>query len=134
MSHLSNRKVAEYAAEQLLDKKPSRKLIDQIAAYLISTKRTHQELAMVDAIETALLHRGVAVASVSSARPLDAANRAQIVATIKQQLPGVNRVHLRESVDAGLLGGITISVPGRRLEASIYDRLQQFKTVTASEA
>lgn len=133
MPRLSNRKIAEYVAQQLLVN-PSQVVINQVAAYLITTKRTRQALSVARVIESALLRHGIAIADISSAQKLDSDDRVAVIATIKQHISNVKQVYLRETINPSLLGGVAIKLPGQTLDASVYGRLQQLKTVTASEA
>ncbi|OGO57159.1 MAG: ATP synthase F1 subunit delta [Chloroflexi bacterium RBG_16_72_14] len=70
-------------------------------------------------------HRGVIMATVSSAVPLTADETAAIRSRVEAMAGAA--VELRTKVDPGLLGGITIQVRDRLLDASIRGRLERLR-------
>ena len=70
-------------------------------------------------------HRGVVTASVTSAVPLTAEETAAIRSRV-EAMAG-SRVDLRTAVDPGLIGGLTIQVRDRLLDASIRGRLERLR-------
>ena len=70
-------------------------------------------------------HRGVVVATVTSAVPLTAEETAAIRSRV-EAMAG-SRVDLRTAVDPGLIGGLTIQVRDRLLDASICGRLERLR-------
>jgi F-type H+-transporting ATPase subunit delta len=70
-------------------------------------------------------HRGVAMATVTSAVPLTADETAAIRSRVEAMAGAA--VELRTEVDPGLLGGITIQVRDRLLDASIRGRLERLR-------
>lgn len=119
---LSRRKMAEFAAEQLLAGKSSKDALKEIAAYLIETNRTGEAELVVRDIEDALAREGVMVADVTSARPLSKAAKADVTKMI-----GAKQLHLRETIDETVLGGVRINLPGKRYDGTIRHRLAALK-------
>jgi F-type H+-transporting ATPase subunit delta len=70
-------------------------------------------------------HRGVVMATVTSAVPLTADETAAIRSRVEAMAGAA--VELRTEVDPGLLGGITIQVRDRLLDASIRGRLERLR-------
>jgi len=70
-------------------------------------------------------HRGVVMATVTSAVPLTAAETVAIQSRV-EAMAGA-RVDLRTAVDPDLLGGLTIQVRDRLLDASIRGRLERLR-------
>ncbi len=68
-------------------------------------------------------HRGVVMATVTSAVPLTADETAAILTRV-ETMAGAS-VELRTEVDPGLLGGLTVQVRDRLLDASIRGRLER---------
>lgn len=73
---VSRRTLARYAAERLLD--GDAKVMDELAALLVSEGRQRELDLLVRDIESAMAERGTVVATVESARALDAATRRAI--------------------------------------------------------
>jgi F0F1-type ATP synthase delta subunit len=115
---LSRRKIADYAATQLLAGEPTLSVLRSVAAYLIDARRTREIDLLVRDIEDALATRGHVVADVASAHPLNQALKDEIA-----RLVDGKTLQLRESVDSSLLGGIRINVPGKRFDGTIRHKL-----------
>lgn len=69
--------------------------------------------------------RGIALAEVRSALPLDDAQRAEIAARLRV-LTG-EQVEMNESVDPGLIGGIAVRIGDRLYDASVRSRLERLR-------
>jgi F-type H+-transporting ATPase subunit delta len=73
--------------------------------------------------EIAETERGIVVAHVTTAVPLDDALRASLT---KKLVASLGRpVSLREEVDASILGGVVIKVAGRVLDGSVVSQLAE---------
>jgi F-type H+-transporting ATPase subunit delta len=70
-------------------------------------------------------HRGVVMATVTSAVPLTAEEAAEIRRRVEEMAGAA--VELRTEVDPGLVGGLTIQVRDRLLDASIRGRLERLR-------
>ncbi len=82
--------------------------------------------AMVDRFHELLRRRrGVVLADVRTALPLDDGQRAQIAARLRA-LVG-DQVQVTETVDASLIGGITVRVGDRMWDASVRNRLERLR-------
>jgi F0F1-type ATP synthase delta subunit len=122
-ARLSRRKIALFVTDKLLAGKQSADgVLRELAAYLVATRRTRELDLLVRDIEEVLADNGHVTADVTSARPLDAAVKAQIT----KMLDGKS-VQLRESVDETLLGGIRIDTPGKRFDGTIRHKLNALR-------
>ena len=117
-SKLPRRKIAEYAADQIVAGEPVASVLDEVAAYLIESGRVREQTLVVRAIEDALAESGVVVGDVTSARTLDAQQRAEV-----KKLIGAREVHLREIVDPTVLGGVLVETPGTKLDATLQRKI-----------
>lgn len=116
---LSRRKIATYAADQLLaGGVATREVLRSVAAYLVETGRTRELTLLVRDIEDVLASRGHVVADVTSAHPLSKALKDEI-----KDLVGGDTLQLRELIDPSLLGGMKIDVPGKRFDGTIRRKL-----------
>ncbi len=70
-------------------------------------------------------HRGVVVATVTSAAPLSSDETAEIRARV-EAMAGAT-VDLHTAVDPALLGGLTVQIGDRLLDASIRGRLERLR-------
>jgi F-type H+-transporting ATPase subunit delta len=69
--------------------------------------------------------RGIVEALVSSAKPLDAEDRAAVAKTV-EKMTGA-KVELETRVDDSLIGGLTVRVGDRLYDASIRGRLERLR-------
>jgi len=123
---LSRRKIAAYFANEAV---AGRDVVKPLAAYLIESKRIREVTLIVRDIETALMERGILVADIASSHEL-ADDTQKAITNYLQDKTKAKDIHLRQSVDASLLGGVRIETPDGRLDATLRHRLNQ---LTASK-
>lgn len=121
-TRLSRRKLAVYAAQKLLDGTDKKKVLKELAAYLVDTGRTREMHLIVRDIESELALRGVVIADIVSARPLTASMKTQI-----GKLIGAKDIQLRQTVDPSVLGGVRVDLPGQRFDGTIRHKLNALK-------
>ena len=114
---ISRRKLAEYAVNAYETGELSA-VLQEIAAYLIESRRLREAELVVRAIEDELAARGTVVARVATAHPLTSELEAAIT-----QLVGAKEITIAEAVDPGLIGGVRIETPGKLLDATIKRKL-----------
>lgn len=123
-ARLSRRKLAAYVAEHLA--KGDKKVLSQLAAYLVDMRRTRELPLIVRDIESALVTQGVVVADVTSTGSLSHAAEAAVRAFIASGHKHTS-VQLRLHEDADLIAGVKIQLPGRELDTSIRHKLMALK-------
>lgn len=121
---LSRRKIAAHFAGQLLDGKKT--AVKELAAFLLDSGRERELDLIVRDIEAALAERGVLLADVASSRGLSANVKKDVEAYLKSTT-GAKEIHLRETVDPELLGGLRVTTPDSELDATLKHRLNQLK-------
>lgn len=121
-ARLSRRKIAQYAAEQMIAGVDTKRVIKQLAAFLVDTNRMTEYELLVRDIEAELAERGIVVADITSAYPLEAGIKSQVA-----KLVGARSVQLRQAVDPMVLGGIRVDIPGKRFDGTIRHKLTALK-------
>lgn len=119
---LSRRKMAAYVADKLVAGTPVDVALREVAAYLQDSRRTREQELLVRDIEDAMAARGIVVADVASAHPIDASIKDKIKA-----MTGASSLQLRQSVDESLLGGIRVDIPGKRFDGTIRHKLNALR-------
>ena len=119
---VSRRRLAKYAADQLLSGGNEDQLMRQIAAHLLTTGTVRSAHLVVAAIEDELQQRGVVVATVTMAHPLTEQLRQQI-----EQLLGGDQVHLRSTIDPAVIGGVKLKLPDSQFDDTIQHKLMALK-------
>lgn len=128
MRLVSRRKLAKYAAEQILAGNDA--VLEEIAGLLIYEKHEREVDLLVRDIEAELAERGEIVASVESARALDDSTRRKIeqfLATAASDKNSKPKVSLRESIDPTLIGGFKLRTPTATLDATVLKKLNDLR-------
>lgn len=115
---LSRRKIARYVADTVAQGSVPETVVRELAAYVIESGRERELELIVRAIEDELEQRGVVVATVTSARPIDDTLRGELA----RQIDG-KEVRLREIVEPGVIGGVRVQTPSRQMDATIKHKL-----------
>jgi len=121
-NRLSRRKLSIYAAEQIIAGVAVKKVLSELGAYLIDAGRTDGQELLVRDIEVELASRGIVVADVTSARPLDKTTKEEVATLV-----GAKHVQFREAIDPAVIGGIRIDTPGKRFDRTIRHKLNALK-------
>ncbi len=124
---LSRRNLAQYVAAQIVDGKPKKALVQQLAAYLVETKRTNELDLVLRDIQFYLAKHGRLSGTVTSAHELSVATLKAIEAFAKQQT-NASSVSLDTRVDESVLGGIKLEIPGYELDTTAARKLTILKT------
>lgn len=128
MRLVSRRKLAKYAAEQILA--GNNAVLEEIAGLLIYEKHEREVDLLVRDIEAELADNGEIVASVESARALDDNTRRKIeqfLATAASDKNSKPKVSLRESIDLTLIGGFKLQTPTATLDATVSKKLNDLR-------
>ncbi len=115
---LSRRKLAGYVADAADSKEGLAVALRDVAAYLIDSRRLREVDLVVRAIEDEFAARGVVIARVAATHPLTAELRGAV-----QAIVGAKEVHITESINPELIGGVRIETPGKLLDATIKRKL-----------
>jgi F0F1-type ATP synthase delta subunit len=124
---LSRRSLALHVATHLADGKPQKKIVQQLAAYLITSRRTSELNLIVRDIQFYLADQGHIAGMVTSAHDLSAATLKEIEAFTKDKT-GAKQVSLEKSIDESVLGGIKLELPGYELDTTVARKLNVLKT------
>lgn len=121
-ARLSRRKLAEYFATALVAGTKATDISNELAAYLIDTKRTKELELIVRDIEYALSTKGYVVADVISARELSETTKKEILALAKENF-SASHIELRDHIDETVIGGVKIDFAGLQQDNTIKQKL-----------
>lgn len=119
---ISRRKLADYAARELVA--GHAKVMNELAAYLVSERRTKEAELLVRDIEAALAARGEMVADVTTARELTLEARDALKQFIAST-SGAKKVTLRESIDPSVIGGARVATPSMLFDGTVASKLEK---------
>lgn len=115
---ISRRKLALFVADAVEAHQALSPVIEAVAAYLIDSSRTREAELLVRAIEDELALRGIVIAHVVTARPLENELKQAIIKRIDAR-----EIHLDSEVDERVIGGVRIETPGKLLDATIKRKI-----------
>lgn len=128
MRLVSRRKLAKYAAEQIIAGNDT--IMEEIASLLVYEKRQCDIELLVRDVEAELAEHGEIVASVESARKLDVDTKREIEKYLMSAVGANNnksKVTLKESIDPTLIGGFKLRTPTATLDATIAKKLNDLR-------
>jgi hypothetical protein len=128
MRLVSRRKLAKYAAEQIMAGNDT--IIEEIASLLVHEKRQREIELLVRDVEAELAEHGEIVASVESARKLDVDTKREIEKYLMSVVSANNnksKVTLKESINPTLIGGFKLRMPTATLDATIAKKLNDLR-------
>ncbi len=121
-TRLSRRKIAEYYGRQLLKGTSQAELTCELAAFLVDTRRTRELTLIVRDIEDVLAHHGIVVADVTSVAPIDDTTE-QSIKALASSVYRTTELHIRQHIDASVLGGVHISLPNEEFDGTLHRKL-----------
>src|SRR3954453_7086677 len=105
----------------------------RLVSLLVERGRARELARVNDQFQRMLnAHRGIVVATVTSAAPLTDEETAEVRKRVESMADST--VELRTAVDPALLGGLTVQIGDRLLDASIRGRLERLRTQLNSGA
>lgn len=127
MNKLSRRTLAIYAADQLLLGVSAKKVAGSLAAGLMESGRGAEVEFLLGDIAAELEGRGeLTVAKITTASPLPAELRAQLVTKVKKNTRTKGML-IDEVVDKTVIGGIRIETAGKVWDRTISRKLADLK-------
>lgn len=105
---------------------------EEIAAYLLSERRTGELDSLLRDIMQYRADNGVVEVIAVSAFPLSAAARADITKQVKDLYPKATQVMITEQHDESVVAGVRLEFANQQLDLSIRNKLNRLKQLTAA--
>lgn len=128
---VSRRQLAVFVAEHWVSAKPAdrKRLMQQVAAYLVARGRSHEVDLLVNDIAHELLQtHGQLSLELATARPLTPAARKAISAELREQT-GATEVSVHETVVPELVGGFIARTADAEVDASLRHGLRKLAAI-----
>lgn len=129
----SRHHIAEVIGKRTLHITDSKKLANEIAAFLLEENRTTELDSLLRDIEQYRAEHGIAEATAVTARQLSDKVKADVKDLLKQHYSHIKTVILDEEIDSQVVGGIRIDMAQEQLDATIQSKLNTFKRLVARE-
>ncbi len=123
-------RLARFIADKTLKSGGSKRFSREIAAYLLTERRTGELESILRDVQYDWAEAGQVEVIASSAHPLTQAVRADITRQIKRIYPQARTVIVSEQHDPEVLGGVRLSLADRQLDLSVEAKLNKFKQLT----
>lgn len=124
---LSRQAIASYVASELLVQKSHKTLVQQLAAYLIESRRTNELSLIMRDVAVNLADKGYVLGEITTAHALSEETKSAIVEYAKKRT-GAAKIHLDTAVEPALLGGMKLTIPGKELNTTVARSLNILKT------
>jgi F0F1-type ATP synthase delta subunit len=132
MSKLPRHLIAEVIAQRSLENIPSQRLAREIAAYMMSQRRTTDIESLLRDIMQYRADHGIVEVFTTSASQLNAVIRKNIEAQVRELYPSAKQIIISEQIDDNVVGGIRVELANQQFDASIRTKLNHFKQLTAA--
>jgi F0F1-type ATP synthase delta subunit len=127
MITISRRRLAEYAADQLLAGKTASNIARELAAVLIETNKSKDAELLAQDIAWQLETRGkLASAEITSATALSETLRSELTRFIKRAA-NTEQVVLQEQTDESIIGGVRIETAKHAWDKTIAKQLTDIR-------
>lgn len=125
-------RISQVIADKTLKSGVSKRLSREIAAYLLSERRTGQLESIVRDVQGDWAQAGYVEVIASSAHPLTAGVRSDIRRQIKALYPEAKTIIVNEEHDPEVIGGVRLSLADQQLDLSVQAKLNKFKQLTTA--
>lgn len=125
-------KIAGAIAAKTLKSGVSRRLSQEIAAYLLSERRVGDLDSILRDVQNDWAAAGYVEVTAASAHPLTDAIKADITRQVKSLYPDARQVIITEVADPEVIGGVRLNLPNQQLDLTIEAKLNKFKQLTAA--
>jgi F-type H+-transporting ATPase subunit delta len=123
-------RISQVIADKTLKQGVSRRYSREVAAYLLSERRTGQLDSIMRDVQGDWAQAGFVEVLASSAHPLSAAVKKDIAARIRRLHPKARQVIVTEIRDPEVIGGVRLNLADQQLDLSVQAKLNKFKQLT----
>lgn len=123
-------RIAQTIADRSLKGGSTKKLSEQVAAYLLSERRVGELDSLLRDVQADWAKAGFIEVIAATAFPLSATAKTDIQKRIKRLYPNAKQVIVTEVRDPEVIGGVRLSLADQQLDLSIETKLNKFKQLT----
>lgn len=120
-------RIARFVADRSLKAGASRRLSQEVAAYLLAERRVNELDSVLRDVQADWAEAGYVEVIASSAHPLSSNVKATISQQIKRLYPQAKRIVITEAHDPAIIGGVRLSLANQQLDLSVEAKLNTFR-------
>ncbi len=124
---VSRAELADTIAKRALKTGRSRKLAEEVAAYLLDNRRVNELDSILRDIQLSWINSGRIDAVATSAHTIDEAAKSQLTEIVSRLYPGSRSINIEEQYDPQIIGGVRLNLVDRQLDLSLEAKINQFK-------
>jgi F0F1-type ATP synthase delta subunit len=125
-------RISQAIADKTLKSGASKHYGREIAAYLLSERRTGQLDSIMRDVQGDWARAGLVEVIASSAHPLSAAVRRDITGRIRGLYPKARKIVVTEVHDPDVIGGVRLNLADQQLDLTVQAKLNKFKQLTTN--
>lgn len=125
-------KIAGAIASKTLKSGVSKRLSQEVAAYLLSERRVSELDSILRDVQADWADAGYIEVIATSAHPLTDAIKAGITRQVKGLYPEAKQVIITEVNDPEVIGGVRLNLPNQQFDLTVEAKLNKFKQLTAA--
>jgi F0F1-type ATP synthase delta subunit len=125
-------KIASTIAHASMKNGNSKSYSQQIAAYLLSERRTGELGSLMRDVQADWAKSGYVEIIANSAHKLSESIKADITSQIKQLYPDAKQIVITEVFKPDIIGGVRLNLADQQLDLSIETKLNRFKQLTTT--
>ncbi len=111
----------------------AKELSSEIAAYLLSERRTGELHSLLRDVASLRAKQGIVEVNAVSAHKLTDTVLSDIREQVQEQYPSAKQIIINERIDKNLVGGVRLEMLDKQLDLSVRAKLNRFKQLTTSE-
>ena len=126
------RHIARIISAKTLKSGMTKKLANEIAAYLLAERRVNELDSVMRDVQSDWAEAGIVEVTATSAHDLPAAAKSEITKRSKQIYPSASKIIITEAREPEVIGGVQLSWPNQQLDFSIVAKINKFKQLTST--
>ncbi len=136
MAKISRSRIALAVADKVDLTKNEKDLSREVAAYLLSVRRTNELDSLMRDVMEIRAQRGIVEVTAATAHPLNDAVRNDIEQNIRTHIltasgaPTASKIIVSERIDPAVVGGVRLELANQQLDLSVRAKLNRFKQLT----
>jgi F0F1-type ATP synthase delta subunit len=123
-------RIAKLIAKRTLNQGISKSYAKEIAAYLLTERRTRELDSLLRDVGADWARAGHVEVIATSTHPLDAHVKTEISVQTKELYPEAKDIIITETHDPKMIGGVRLNLPNRQLDLTVRAKLNKFKQLT----
>lgn len=123
--------IAAALAQRSLGSVNTAEFANEIAAYLLTARRTNELNSLLRDVSQYRADHGVVEVMALSAHPITKSVRTDIEQQVRALYPSAKTVIVTERHDATVVGGVRLEFANQQLDLSVRAKLNRFKQLTA---